>query len=248
MGNYVTVAEVKAEGATPPAARITMRILKWEAIVEEITRNIFRVISPGELIFDGNNSDMLHLSLPLVAVSSLQLNNGTTDLDSDEYRVYANRQRPQDDRHNPKIELTGNRSNSLFTRNHGIFYKGMDQRLTATWGFVDDDPDTPGSYITPPAVKAAIIELVCMDLDGYFDTASANIPLSSVRRERTDGHETEYQNVADVQPTWSMIPQSIATVLSLYRCTWKMSSPDSRRFAYNASISGSGVWPLIVGF
>lgn len=248
MGNYVTVAEVKAEGATATDARITLRIAKWEQIVEEITRNIFREVSPGELIFDGNNSDMLHFSLPLITVVALKLNNGITELDADEYRAYVGRQRPQDDRQNPKIELTGNRANSLYTKSHGIFYKGMDQRLEATWGFVDDDPDTPGGFITPPALKAAIIELVSMDLDGYFDSASANIALSSIKRERTDGHEIEYHGVADARPVWSMIPQAIADVLALFRCPWKMSSPDSRRFTYNATTSGSGVWPLIMGF
>lgn len=232
MGNYVTAADVQAEGCTASTVRINSRIAKWEAIVEEITRNVFRVISPGELIFDGNNSDLLHFSTPLIAVTSLYINNDTTALDADEYRVYAGRQRPQDDRHNPRIELTGNRANSLWAKSHGLFYKGTDQKITATWGFVDDDGE--GGYVTPPAVVAAIVELVCMDLDGYLETAGDARVLSGMKREKTDGHEVEYQNTADARPTWAMIPQSIADVLALYRCPWKMASPDSRLFAYHA--------------
>lgn len=247
MGVYVTAAEVTAEGATATGARIDSRILKWEKIVEEITRNVFRVIEPGELIFDGNNSDMLHFSIPLVEVTALYINNGTTVLDADEYRAYTGRQRPQDDRTNPKIELTGNRANSLYTKTHGIFYKGMDQKLTAKWGYVDDDPSTPGAYITPAAIKASIIELVCMDLDGYFESAGAGTAGSSLKRERTDGHEVEYQNVDMAAPTWAMLPRSISDVLALFRAPWKMAAPDGRRFAYNTTVGGSGVWPLIVG-
>lgn len=241
MGNYVTAAEVQAEGATASTARINARIAKWEAIVEEITRNVFRVIEPGELIFDGNNSDMLHFSIPLVEVTALYINNDTVELAADEYRAYTGRQRPQDDRQNPKIELTGNRANSIYTKTHGIFYKGMDQKLTAKWGFVDDDG--VGGFVTPPAIIGAITELVCLDLDGYFDSAGSGVPLSSIRREVTDGHQLEYQDVSEAAVTWAMIPRSIADVLALYRAPWKMTSPDSRRFAYNVDVS-----PLIVGF
>lgn len=233
MGNYATAAEVTAEGATASTTRIDSRIVKWEAIVEEITRNLFYVVEPGELIFDGNNSDMLHFSLPLVEVTSLFINNDAIELAADEYRAFVGRQRPQDDRQNPKIQLTGNRANSIYTRNHGIFYKDMDQKLTAKWGFVDEP--TSGTYTTPPAITAAVIELVCLDLDGYFDSAGSAGVMSGMRRERTDGHEVEYQDVEKARPTWSLLPQSVADILALYRCPWKMASPDNRRYTYGSS-------------
>lgn len=242
---YVTAAEVQAEGATSTVARINSRIEKWEAIVEGVTRNVFRVLEPGELIFDGNNSDMLHFNIPLIEVTELKVNNSDDALDADEYRAYTGRTPPQDDRSNPKLELTGSRSNSLYSKAHGVFYKGMDQKLTAKWGYVNDDG--AGGYETPAAVKGAIIELVCMDLDGYFDQQGSAVPLSSLRRERTDGHELEYQDVATTAAVWNMIPRSIADVLALYRAPWKITSPDNRKFSYNVSVGVQGVWPLIVG-
>lgn len=233
MGNYVSVADVRLEGVPDSVsnARIESRIAKWEAIVEKVTRNVFRVLTPGELIFDGSNSDILHFDIPLVEVTSVIINEEETELDSDEYRAYTGKSQPQDDRTNPKIILTGNRTNSLFRRTHGMFYKGLDQAITASWGYVDDDPDNPGSYITPPPIVQVLTELVALDLDGYFESDPSGKALSSIRRERTDGHELEYQIIEDTKVIWNFIPRSIADILSLYRSPWIIDAPDNRYYA-----------------
>lgn len=234
-GNYVTVAEVRAEGvpATISDDIISLRIKKWEAIIERLTGQVYYVISPGELEFEGNNSDILHFNLPLIAVTSLRVNNDTDAMSADEYRVFNGRRPPQDDRQNPKIMLTGLRSNSLYTKHHGMFQQGMSQYVTATWGYVDDDPDNPGSFITPPPIQDCVKQMVTLELNGYYESGGgvAMIPTTPLRRERTDAHEVEYQLVRDARVTWSMLPKHIADTLALYRGPIQVTSPDNRYFA-----------------
>jgi hypothetical protein len=225
VGNYVTVAEVRAEGvpATVSDARIEARIAKWEQIVEQLTGNVFRVLEPGELVFDGNNMSILHFNLPLVSVSSVKINDETTALGVDEYRAYVGKTPPQDDRRNPKIELTPTGNVSVIFRSApDVFLKGYDQRITAKWGFVDPDPATPGSYITPPAIEGAIVQLVCYDLDGYMDAGSDAARTKT--RERTDGHEVEWSDA--VQSQWASIPADVAEILKLYRRPQVITAPD----------------------
>ncbi len=215
MGHYVTVSEVRAEGAPSSCSdsRIESRIAKWEQLVEQITGNIFRVIEPGELTFDGNNSHILHFSLPLVQVTSLKTNDQDTALNATEYTAYTRRQPPQDDRRNPRIVLTPTGVATIFRTNPGIFVRGLDQKITAKWGFVDEGA-TPGTYVTPPPVKSAIIELICLDLGNYFDGAHQ---AGLVTRETTDGHTIEYSETNSTKSLYSMVPSRIMDVLGIYR-------------------------------
>jgi hypothetical protein len=80
-GNYVTVADIRAEGVTQATAddnRVGARIAKWEGLVERITRNVFRELDPGPITFDGNNDRMLHFNLALVEVTDVKINGETT--------------------------------------------------------------------------------------------------------------------------------------------------------------------------
>lgn len=226
MGNYVTTDDLVKEGlpAGTDPARVTRRIAKWEAIVEKVTRQVFREIEPGELTFDGDNSRYLHFSLPLISVSSLKVNGESTALSSDEYRVYNGRSAPQDDRGNPRIELTGYRDGSIFsTRTHSIFARGYDQKVTAKWGYTEADGSCPAP------VKDAIIQLVLMDLDGVFEKITGGTrtqPLTPIRRERTDGHEIEYMEINDVRLTYTNIPKDIYDLLMMYRPPIGVAVPD----------------------
>lgn len=241
-GNYVTIADIRAEGVTTATAddtRVGLRIAKWEGIVERITRNVFRVLEPGPIIFDGNNDRLLHFNLALIEVSEVKINGETTALQASEFRAATGISPPQDDRWNPKIELLGNRTTStIFTTSHVRFVKGLDQEVTAKWGFVEPDPDNPGGYRTPPAVKQAIIALVIRDLRGYFDqyylgTANAmNLPK---KRERTDDHEIEWTEMKFADGSlMAAIPPDIREVLGMYRAPWDIAIPEQVRFAYDA--------------
>lgn len=231
-GEYVLVSEVRAEGLsdTPPSnTQIGNRIKKWEAIVEQWTGQIFRIITPGELIFDGNNGHILHFNLPLVVLTSLKLNDSTTALAATQFRAFVGRQKPQDDRKNPKIVLTPNRG-SIFTGSEEIFVKGAEQAITATWGYVEPDNSTP------QPIKDAIIQLVIRDFAGYFDqifggmTAGPGVP---TQREKTDDHEIEYADMSmNVQADrlGSLIPRDIRAMLALYRRPLAIGAPEPQRF------------------
>jgi hypothetical protein len=223
MGNYVTADDIKAEGAPSSAtdARINARIVKWEAIVERLTRQVFRVVDPGELTFDGNNSSILHFSLPLIEVTALKINGETTALDTDEYRAFIGREEPQDDRKNPKIKLTPV-TDTVWRTRPWMFVKGLDQKITAKWGYVEADDDS-----TPPAIIEVIKELVVLDLDNYFDKEGQPPSITAKKRERTDGHEIEWMETANNQrAVWTMIPRHLAEILAAYRAPFKIASPE----------------------
>jgi len=230
MGKYATVADVLAENvpASTDPARIDRRINKWENIVERLTRNIFYVYEPGPLVFPGSNSKYLHFSLALVDVISVTVNEDALPLDPTEYRAYTGKQKPQDHRSNPKIELRTPTSRSIYRRTHAIFAKGYDQIIEAKWGFVEPD------LSTPQAIKDSIVKLVALDLQGYFDQVAAGTtgrPLTPVRREKTDGHEREYMETEDERIYFSAMPRDIYDTLMLYRAPWKIAVPDPREFA-----------------
>jgi len=222
MGNYATEAEVRAEGASASTERINARIAKWEQVVEQLTGNVFHVLEPGELAFDGNNMSLLHFNLPLVQVTAVKINGETTALDASEYRAYTGLTPPQDDRRNPKIELTPTGATSIIFRSApAVFLKGYYQRITARWGFVDPGA-APGDYVTPPAIKGAVIQLVCLDLDGYFESGSAGA--GSIVKEVTDGHQVEF--ASDKKTLWSLVPSDVADILLLFRRPQIITAPD----------------------
>lgn len=251
MGNYVTVDDVRAEGidsADYADALVNRRILKWESIAETLTRNVFRVIEPGELVFDGNNTYRLHFNLALVEVTAVKINGDDTELDSAEYRAFTGKQKPQDHRGNPKIELlgasipSGQSTPSPWSGGGSIFKRGLDQKITAKWGHVDPDPDTPGSFITPPAVKESIIALVIGDLRGYLDRylKGAIVPMGiPATRERTDDHEVQWSHT-ETSVTWSMIPNDIRDTLLMYRAPMAIDIAETRDLtAFDVSFVGA---------
>jgi hypothetical protein len=222
MGNYVTATEVRAEGVPTGISdvRINARIVKWEEIVEMITGQVFREITPGELTFDGNNSHILHFNLPLITINSVKVNSGDTALETTEFTAFTGRQKPQDDRRNPKIKLKNVRESVYQSLRVSKFLKGYDQKVDATWGFLDENGNAPAG------LKAAVIELVLFDLFDYFDQQSNASILSAMKREKTDDHEIEYQPVEDAKALWSFIPKDIQDMLALYRRPWKISAPQ----------------------
>lgn len=237
MGNYVTVADLTKEGmpASVTADRANARITKWELIVERVTGNLFYEVTPGELTFDGNNSAMLHFNLPMATFTSLKINDETVALGADEFKTFLGRTPPQDDRQNPKIKLDPIRS-SVFRGTPGMFVKGMDQKVTATWGYLEPDDSTPQPIVD------AVIQLVLMDLDNYFTQGQSGSGggtsggVSPVKREKTDGHEIEYMEVQSVALLSSMIPADIYEVLALYRGPLRIASPEPIRFFHDPTI------------
>lgn len=241
MGNYIDHDDVYDAGVpkTVPSDRIDSRILKWEAVVEQLCGQVFRTLTPGELTFDGNNAQILHFNMPLIAVTSVKINGEDTALDADDYTAYTGTSRPQDDRKNPRIKLTPVRG-SIFRTSPGIFVKGLEQKITATWGFLDG-----GS--APQPVLDVLTQLVILDIDGYYDRFTEGASTSfagltnAIRRERTDGHEIEYAGDAEravsAIPGWSMIPSELAEILALYRSPLTMGAPEPIKFIADPGVA-----------
>lgn len=215
-GNYVTLAQIRSEGVADdvPDVLISRRITKWEKIVEKFTRNVFRELAPGKLTFDGNNSRILHFSLPIISLSELIINDETVALGTDEYLVHNQDNEVIDDRLNPRIELTGARTSSIFRRARGVFVKGMNQYVTATWGFMDR---TGTTYSVPTLITDALIQLVCLDLDGYFQKRAEGVghPTTAIQSEKTDEHEITYMQAQQVI-TSPNFPQDLLEVIMMY--------------------------------
>lgn len=234
MGNYITIADIKPEGLPDGTDTnlVNRRIDKWERILEQMTRQVFRVVEPGELIFDGSNMRYLHLPMPIVQVTSLKINDMTTALDSSLYRAYTGISLPQDDRRNPKLELLPNNNSFFMQTLPGVFVKGLQQKITAKWGFVDPG-SVLGTYVTPQPIKDVLVQLVLLDLDNYFDRLMADhgkVASSPVYREITDGHTIEYANQGTYRSMWTMIPNELADIIAFYRAPSKIDSPEQLKY------------------
>lgn len=219
MGNYVTAQDILMESIpedTPPS-RIERRIAKWESIVERVTGNVFYVLSPGELTFYGDDTRIMFFNTPIVAVTSLKINGQATELPTTQYRVFNGKSKPQDHRKNPKIQLIGAGGTSVFTGSSKVFSEGLEQKITATWGYVESDLSTPA------AIKESVIELVVRDLQGYQEKQeSGGKPVTHVIRRAVDQSSIQHGEVDEIKLLWHMIPTDIASTLMLFRAPWAM--------------------------
>jgi hypothetical protein len=198
---YISVADVRAEGlnADPPSdATIQTSICVWQQILERCCRQWFRPIAT-EFLLDGTDSDTLHLSIPIISIDEIRLNDSETVLEEQWYRVYDGNLYP-DDRKNPRIKLRGadGYHRDIYTSpnryQRARFHKGrQNQFIKGTFGYVEPD----GS--TPEAIKRALMILVLKDVRDPLvpDPASTLTPPSLisgiVQEEWTDGHSIVYQ-------------------------------------------------------
>lgn len=222
---YVTVQELRDEGLPGDAttsvtdAQALILLQRSSDLVEKLTNNIFYIVQ-GTYIFDGSNSYLLHLPLAIVDISSLTINNGTSVLDTTDYRVYNGKVPPQDDRHNPKIELRNPQIQSIYTRTHiRRFVKGYDQTVVGRFGYVEDDETTPA--IIKECVSA-IVMMTWRDLFTRFGYESGGgggpLPLGPKKREITDDHEVEWwQSDTAFTEQGLVVPQYIHGRLKMYK-------------------------------
>src|SRR5690606_2892954 len=104
----------------------TPQINVWQQMLERATRQWFEERSATVRV-DGNGSDTLFFSVPIISVNELYINDGDTVLDTEFYEVYNNRTDYPDDRRNPRIKLRPGRGSSIFTRGvsaRPVFAKG----------------------------------------------------------------------------------------------------------------------------
>jgi hypothetical protein len=198
---YATVGDLRAEGlpgdetnsVTDDQAKILLGRAS-DLVEAETNNNIFYEVS-GTYIFDGNNSYLLHLPIAVIEVTSLKINNETTELPTTDYRVYNGKVPPQDHRKNPKIELRRSAAPTIYTRSRSrSFLKGYDQTVVGKFGYVEENGD-------PPAIiNECVIAIVMMTHKTLyerfgFDTGGGGGPgpmAGPLKREITDDHEVEW--------------------------------------------------------
>jgi hypothetical protein len=198
---YISLGDVRAEGLTDPPYSdndINTAIVMWQQALERACRQWF-YSRELDLYFDGNNSDMIHFGVPIIDVTSLQINGSTTDLDTTLYKVYNSRTYP-DDRRNPRIKLVhSTQLEDIYVafepRGELKFRKGYkNQRVQGTFGFTESDGTTP------QLISRALLKLVIEKLTRPIYTAPGTAPPTPssvtvagvVMEEKTDGHSIKY--------------------------------------------------------
>lgn len=196
---YNSIDDVRAEGlADPPFtdAKVLDALITWQMALERACRQWFY---PRNLTLraDGNDSDMLHLGVPIISIEHLKINRSTDVLNTERYFVY-NRIYP-DDRKNPRIKLQHSRQLSdIYVAPWSIgelrFEKGyQNQEIKGTFGFVEADGSTPA------LIKRAHLKLTIEKLTRPIYTPADEVPPTPsevyagvVVEERTDGHSVRY--------------------------------------------------------
>lgn len=200
MANYITLADVRAAGldsATADDAAVNAAIPLWQQILERACRQWFepRTITAK---LDGNNTNTLHLPIPVISVSSLKINDSTTALATSEYRVYNGRAAPNDDRANPRIALVAGGPRDIFTAPLStgrlrFAFGRQNQEVVGSFGFTEPDGSVPF------AIKRALTKLVIEKLTVPVYTPAGSSPPAAptsfagvVIMEQTDGHMMQY--------------------------------------------------------
>lgn len=197
---YVSVSEVRALGINtdpPDDAQIQSSICLWQQVIERVTRQWFRPIEL-EMYLDGTDSDTLHFPVPIISIEEIRINDETSALDTEMYRVYNGVILP-DDRKNPRIKLIDywGYKRDIYTAQDRTsrkrFYKGrQNQYVKGVFGYVEAD----GSV--PKLIKRALLKLVVNDLGKpIVDTGICLVPppitTGNVQEEWIDGHKIKYQ-------------------------------------------------------
>ena len=141
------------------------------------------------LTIDGQGGRILHLPVPVITLTKLQMNESGCDEDLNDVVVYNRRGGSEglDDRRNPKVAIK-NTKTSIYSGvdTSRFFIKGFrNQLLAGTFGFTESD----GS--TPLRIVRANIKLVLMEIEngGLIPTPA---PPGLIVKEVTDGHSITY--------------------------------------------------------
>lgn len=194
---YVTVAEMRAEGLPQSLsdAQIQASLKLWQTFIDRATRQWYKPIEL-ELRIDGTDSDTLYFGVPIISVSEVMINNETTLLDTNKYRVY-NANRYPADKQNPRIQLVDawESHRDIYTASsHGgrsKFRKGQqNQYVKGIFGCVEAD-GTP-----PPMIKRALSKLVVEKLANPVVPGTVDLPppvmYGVILEEWTDSHSRVY--------------------------------------------------------
>jgi hypothetical protein len=235
---YITIADVRAEGITVDMAsdvKVLSYIQTWQAFLERATRQWF-VPKTIVLSIDGNESNIIHFSVPIIQIDYVKINNSIDALDVGLYRAYTSRDYP-DDRHNPRIALVNETEyRDIYTMpilNGPLrFRKGYkNQEIKGIFGYTEADGSVPAMI-----KRAALLLTVEKLTTPIYTTAPSGTGLppiiSSILEEETDGHRIKY---ADPMPTDNNLRpglsgitgnQEILDIIKLYRAPLGVAAPS----------------------
>jgi len=230
---YISVADVRALGLNddpPTDAQIQSAICLWQSFIERATRQWFRPIQLT-LLLDGTDSDALHFGVPIISVDEIRINNLTTALETDRYKVYNDQSGLGTGRQNPRIKLVDSfeASRDIYTApdkyGRTIFRKGrQNQFVKGIFGFVEDD-----GVSAPPLIKHALSKLVVEKIANPVvpGTEPEDLPppviTGPIHEEWTDGHRLKFRQSGSTllprNPGLAGITddQEILNILRLYR-------------------------------
>lgn len=153
--------------------------------IDLITGQWFNKRTLSNVKYEGNNSYMLHLPVPIIEITSMKINNADDVLDTTMYQVFNSRTLP-DDRRNPRIKLFA-LSRNIYTQtdftHESLFYKGKFTYIDGSFGYLEED----GS--TPEAIKFVTARLVMTELTRDPEETEQRV----IKKEKVDLHEVEYE-------------------------------------------------------
>ncbi len=144
----------------------------------------------GVFQFEGNNSPVLFLNVPIIEIRSLKINSTEQELVEGklhDFIALKGRAEPQDDRWNPRIKLntrTDNIFSGAFTNR--VFLKDTFTEIDGDFGFLEAD----GS--TPLLIKEAVLIDVIETVENPSAQTSGEATTGSLKRLKIDIHEQEF--------------------------------------------------------
>lgn len=144
----------------------------------------------GVFQFEGNNSPVLFLNVPIIEIRSLKINSTEQELVEGklhDFIALKGRTEPQDDRWNPRIKLntrTDNIFSGAFTNR--VFLKDTFAEIDGDFGFLEAD----GS--TPLLIKEAALIDVIETIENPSAQTSGDATTGSLKRLKIDIHEQEF--------------------------------------------------------
>lgn len=195
-------------------------------IIDESTGQYFNK-REGIFKIEGNNTQLMHLPVPIISIDELLINSTNTELKEGEdfdFVAFKSRQKPTDHRRNPRIKLNIGRgrenifSGSLTSR---IFVKGTLTQITGAFGFLEPDGRTPS------LIKRAVQLLVMRDIKRPIASSlSVEEEVGPVKRLKVDLHEKEFfepsSNRNNIKSSTSGI-EEVDKIISFYRTPLRVS-------------------------
>ena len=163
--------------------------MQW---IDNLTGSYFNK-REGTYDIEGNNTALMHLPVPIIQIDELLINSTKTPLTEGEefdFVAFKGRQKPTDDRENPRIKLNVGRGrdsiyvSSLTSR---MFVKNTLTQITGAFGYLESDGSTPAAI--QRATKLLVMQEIENPIGGGTDATTGAGPL---KRLKVDLHEQEF--------------------------------------------------------